>query len=253
MTPDATPATPSAGPQSVDRALELLDVIAEAPDPVSAKALARRAGCALSTVYHLLGPLTARGLVVRTSAGYALGHRIPTLHQDFQRQLHLGRDTREVLLRLRDATGAQAYFSTFRDGGIAIVDSTAAHADRPTPFVVGPESRAHATAHGKALLAALPRAVRQRYLTEHGLPPLTEHTITSRDRFEAELRRVRRGGVAVSVAESDTGYACLAVPLPTPGLPGQARALSVSLPASAYQRHHARLVQVLTRAARDVH
>lgn len=64
---------PSPGPQSVDRALAVLDAVADADRPVGAKALARQLGCALSTVYHLTGPLLARGYLVRTSEGYAPG------------------------------------------------------------------------------------------------------------------------------------------------------------------------------------
>ncbi|MFF2518422.1 helix-turn-helix domain-containing protein [Streptomyces sp. NPDC058086] len=57
------------GPQSVDHALALLDAVADAPGPLSAKALTRRLGCSLSTVYHLLGPLTARGYLMRGPEG----------------------------------------------------------------------------------------------------------------------------------------------------------------------------------------
>ncbi|MDG4866384.1 hypothetical protein P8605_50345, partial [Streptomyces sp. T-3] len=93
--------------------------------PVTAKALARHLGCALSTVYHLLGPLTARGHLTRTADGYALGHRVPALNQAFRRQLRIGPGVGELLLKVRRATGAEAYFTTYRDGLITVVDSTA--------------------------------------------------------------------------------------------------------------------------------
>lgn len=238
------------GPHSVDRALELLDAVAEAPHPVTAKALARRLGCALSTVYHLLGPLTARGHLARTADGYTLGPRVPALHQSFRHQQGLGPGGGELLLRVRRAAGAEAYFTAYRDGRITVLDTTAP-ATATDPWTPGPELRAHATAHGKALLAAIPRATRHRYLTDHGMPRLTDRTITSTDRFEAELARVRAEGVAVSVGEADPAYTCLAVRLPGGETEtGLVRALSVSVRTTEFRRRHGELRSALTAATK---
>ncbi|MFI6639401.1 IclR family transcriptional regulator [Streptomyces sp. NPDC050504] len=223
------------GPRSVDRALALLDLVAEADGPVGAKELARRAGVSLSTAYHLLGPLTERGHVVRAPGGYVLGHRAPALHRAFRRQLGGAPDVAGLLLAARRATGAEAYFSTYRGGRIAVIDSTAPVTDTTDPFTPGPETRAHATAHGKVLLASLPRRERARYLADHGMARFTDRTITSAERFEAEAVRVRGGGVAVSMGEADPAYTCLAVPLP------EGHALSVALPTREFRARHGAL------------
>ncbi|MFI2368402.1 IclR family transcriptional regulator [Streptomyces sp. NPDC018833] len=242
-------ASPASGPQSVDRALEILDAVADAPGPVGAKALARRLGCSLSTVYHLLGPLTARGHLLRTGEGYAPGPRAVALHRSFQRHLGLGPQLAEMLPRLRRATGAQAYVTAYRDGRIVMLDSTVPVTDSEHPFVPGPESRAHATAHGKALLAALPRPARRRYLAEHGMARFTDRTITAVDRFEAEVERVRGRGYAVSVGEADPAYTCLAATLADQSSQGVVHALSLSLPTADFRRRHGELRAALVRAA----
>ncbi|WP_017537086.1 MULTISPECIES: IclR family transcriptional regulator [Nocardiopsis] len=241
--------TASDGPRSVERALDLLDAVAEGSGPVSAKALARRVGCSLSTVYHLLGPLTERGHVVRTPRGYALGPRVPHLHRAYGSQVRTASAMRDLLPAVRKATGAEAYFTVFQGGEITVVDSTAPPEEGADPFVVARERRAHATAHGKALLASLPRSARTRYLDRHGMARLTAHTITARDAFEAELARVRRTGLAVSVGEADDAYSCLAVPLGGPTEGAEARALSVSLPTHEYRDRRPRIEEVLHRAA----
>ncbi len=237
------------GPQSLDRALDLLDAVADAPGPVTARDLADRLGCSLSTVYTLLGPLTARGHLARTRGGYVLGPRIPALHRAYRRREPAEPDVRDLLLRVARAAGTPAYYSTYRDGRIAVVESTGPAAADGDPFEAGTEPHAHATAHGKVLLAALSRPARRRYLAEHGLPRFTEHTITDPDRLEAELGLVRRLGLAVSVGEYDPDWMCLAVPLPPSG-GGPARALSVSLP-TAHRAARGRIGDVLTRAARQ--
>ncbi len=66
---------------SVQRALRVLEIVASHPDGLAAKAVARRAGMALSTTYHLLNTLAAEGYVVRLEAGrgYGLGHQVSVL------------------------------------------------------------------------------------------------------------------------------------------------------------------------------
>ncbi|UYQ65339.1 IclR family transcriptional regulator [Streptomyces peucetius] len=248
--PRPAPAGPT-GPQSVDRALEILDAVADAAEPVGAKALARRLGCSLSTVYHLLGPLTARGHLVRTGAGYAPGPRVAALNQSFRRHLGLGPQVAELLPRLRRATGAEAYLTAYRDGRIVVIDSTVPVTDVGHPFLPGAETRAHATAHGKALLAALPRPARRRYLAEHGMARFTDRTITVADRFEAELTQVRGQGYAVSMGEADPAFTCLATTLPCQdgGPEGVLHALSVSLPTADFRQRHGRIRAAVARAA----
>lgn len=233
------------GPQSVDRAMALLDAVTDAPGPLSAKVLAREVGCSLSTVYHLLGPLTARGYLVRGPEGYVPGSRVPALHRSFQRHMGAGAAVAALLPQVRRATGAEVYFTAYRGGRITVVDTTAPLTDTGHPFAPGLETRAHATAHGKALLASLSRAARRRYLADHGMARFTERTITDEERFEAELMSVRNRGLAVSVGEADPAYTCLAVLLP--GRPDQA--LSVSLPYEDFRRRRDEVGSLLRLAA----
>ncbi|MHB9849178.1 IclR family transcriptional regulator [Streptomyces krungchingensis] len=239
----------STGPHSVDRALALLDALAKVPHPVSAKFLARRLDCALSTIYSLLAALTARGYAARTANGYTLGPEVPALYRAFQRQLALGPTERELLQQVRDAVGAEAYLSMYRSGQIAVLDSTLPLTASVDPFPVGRDLNAHATAHGKVLLASLPRESRQRYLQAHGMTRWTARTITDPEDFESEVVQVRRRGVAVSVGEVVPAFTCIAVPVPRGGPKEPARALSVSLPTDDYARGHLRVAAALTRAA----
>ncbi|MFJ3670243.1 IclR family transcriptional regulator C-terminal domain-containing protein [Streptomyces sp. NPDC090106] len=137
-----------------------------------------------------------------------------------------------LLSRVRQATGAEAYYTAYGSGRITVIDTTAPFDDGRNPFTPGLETRAHATAHGKVLLSSLSRVERRRYFAGHGMARLTERTITDEERFEAELASVRRQGPAVSVGEADLGCTCLAVSLPH----RRDHALSVSLPLADFRQ-----------------
>ncbi|MFD8754884.1 IclR family transcriptional regulator [Kitasatospora sp. NPDC059577] len=203
------------GPRAADRTLEVLELVAQADGPVPAKALARTLGCALSTVYTLLAPLTERGYLVRTDGGYTLGYRISALHRAFRQQMGLADGIDGVLARMRHSTHASANYVAYQGDGLVIADvrTAAVEGAEPVDLTVGIDPRSHAYAHGKIALAAAGPAARRRYLEQPGLHRFTPHTIASAERLDRELRRIRRIGVALDVEEARPGLACLAAPV----------------------------------------
>jgi DNA-binding IclR family transcriptional regulator len=92
---------------------------------------------------------------------------------------------------------------------------------------IGRRLPAHATALGKALLAARP-ADELDALLPGPLPALTPHTITDRTALHAELATIRDRGYAVDREENTEGIVCVArvVPLRDPATD----AISLSIP-----------------------
>ena len=50
----------------------------------------------------------------------------------------------------------------------------------------------------------------EEYIRSHGLPPLTDHTITSREGLFRELDKIRRQGFAIDDEECEQGARCVA-------------------------------------------
>ena len=99
--------------ESVDRALALLDALAELPSGARVSELAQRTAINQSTVSRLLGTLMARGFVDRddTTARYRLGLRLVAYADAVLAGLDVRAIARPHLERLVEQTGETATLS----------------------------------------------------------------------------------------------------------------------------------------------
>lgn len=212
--------------ESVRRALTLLDVVGDADRPLSAKILARRAGLAQPTAYHLLRTLVHEGYLAKVDGeGYVLGDRVAALAGRLGGKAAHALRWRPVLKELHDELNAAAYLAVLADGEITVVDIVDSPTTPRVDLWVGFHDAAHATALGKAVLSALDDRDRQAYLAAHDLPDLTPRTVTDRRVLLRELQAV--GDYALDHEEYALGTACVATPVRTPTMTG---AVAVSVP-----------------------
>lgn len=76
--------------------------------------------------------------------------------------------------------------------------------------------RPQTTALRKTILANLPKWRVGEILDEHGMPKVTEKTVTDRDELKAELEEIRKRGYAIDNEERVEGMRCIAAPVVGP-------------------------------------
>ena len=165
--------------QSVDRALYLLETIAEAGGEATLTELATRTGLNISTCHHLLATLIQRGFAAKVPGRrlYALGARILYLGHACL-QVDLPRRAQPYLEAINRATGETVHLAALQgDAVITLAVREARHAVRVDTGKIGKLEAPHATSIGKAILAWLPEDEMRRILA-HGMKRFTEHTIT---------------------------------------------------------------------------
>jgi DNA-binding IclR family transcriptional regulator len=236
---------------SVRRALQVLEVVAQAGDGVTAKAVARRTGFKLPTTYHLLNTLVHEGYLVRLhhARGYGLGYKLTGLHRQLCEQLDVTPRVAGALEYTHRRSGTATYYGVFRDAELVVahvVDSAAA--PRVQPLDVGFHEAAHATAFGKVLLAAMTPAQRRDYLFGAGLARLTDRTITRLDTFEEELAQVREVGLAQEVEEFRPDLACVAAPVINED-GAVVGAVATSAPAAHFAAHRGQMAEAVRGGA----
>jgi DNA-binding IclR family transcriptional regulator len=91
-----------------------------------------------------------------------------------------------------------------------VLESPKAHRVAAT---VGEFSYFHSTSVGKSIAAYLSAEEKEEAILRHGMPPMTQATITSRSALEEELEKVRREGVAVDNEENAPGIICVGGPI----------------------------------------
>ncbi|GAA2009041.1 IclR family transcriptional regulator [Brevibacterium samyangense] len=243
-----------AGLASVQKAFALLDVVASHHRGMTAKEIASALDTPLPSVYRMLKTLVASEHLVhlKEESRYGLGYRLHALDASLRRQVGTPPAVAALVRDLHACADAAAYYAVHRGDDIVVahvVDSPAR--PRITPMDFGFNDAAHATAFGKVLLAAMTPEQRDTYLAAHGLPAMTEATVTDRATLEAILADVTRSGIAVEQEEIIRGASCMAAPVRD--LAGRTLgSVAVSLRPDRFAAHVPRLTSVLRETAHHV-
>jgi DNA-binding IclR family transcriptional regulator len=225
------------GPKSVARSLRVLLALADAEGGARLADLSERLGLPVPTVHRLLQALIAEGFALQDpeSRRYELGPSAARIADVSLAHEALRHRARPVLDRVMEASG-ETVFLTVRSGDqLQYVDTVM---PRTTVRMVGrPGDRdvLHATSQGKALLAFLPPARRDEIVQYLRFDRFTDHTITDRAQFLAELEHVRSDGFAIQDEEREIGIRAVTAPVLDPsGYP--VAALCIGAPAFRVSR-----------------
>src|ERR1700730_14945706 len=180
------PDSPSA---AVERALAMLEHVAQASEGLSNAEISRKLNIPKSSASYILRTLETQGYLTRDgeSGKYRVGLKILSLSR-----------------------GAL--------GGLDGPDAVYIEKVEPEGFIrmdiwVGRRMRVHATSVGKALVAYIPQEQLEQILRKSGMEKRTPKTITILPRLLKELEKVRAQGYAVDDEENNLGARCLGAPI----------------------------------------
>src|SRR5690625_2379280 len=176
--------------QSVDRTIELLELLADEGGQASLSELASQTELPLPTIHRLMRTLLAHGYVRQLpSREYSLGPRLIRLGESAGRQF--GTAAQPFLTRLARELGESANLAMIdRDMAVYVAQASSAHSMRMFTEV-GRRVFTHSTGVGKAILAQLPDPAVEDILTRAGMPPATSKTIDTVPDLLTELDRIR--------------------------------------------------------------
>ena len=194
----------------LDRALDVLEVLASNERPVGVSEIARQIGTTKTAVFRILATLEHRGYVRRHDhvPTYVPGARLITLGERARREIDVRAIARPYLEQLNERFGETVNLGVLAQNDIIYIDmAESAHGLRMAARV-GAHDPAYATALGKAILAYLPPAERERHLPDTFVR-CTPGTVRDRDALAQELAAVRERGVAEEIGQNEIGARCL--------------------------------------------
>jgi DNA-binding IclR family transcriptional regulator len=198
---------------SVQRAVAVLDALADAEPDLGTNEIARRTGINASTVSRLLATLADGGLVDHDAftGRYRLGLRFIQLGNAVLTRLDLREIARPHLAALVEETGETVTLCAPAVHEAVTVDFAQSPASVRSVARIGRPSVAHATAVGKVVLACGGE------LPAGRLEAFTARTITDRDALTGEIDAVARRGYALAVGEREEDLNAIAAPIPGAG------------------------------------
>ena len=221
---------------SVEKALDILNAIADSEDGIGTRELGRELGINITTVHNIATTLLNRGYLRkgRRTKRFKLGMRLLGMGRPDRVREAMTEAAMPYVQNLVGTVGEAVLLAALQEGNIVhltfIQSPHALRVDKKD----SEDPDLHATAFGKVLLAAMSSQTLEAYLTETPLKKFTPRTLATRKRLLAELQQVRKLGYAMTVDEEIIGVSAVAVPIADPS--GRTiAAIGVSAPTSRFK------------------
>lgn len=201
---------------AIDRALDVLELVAQSRESVSISAMVERLEIPRTTVFRIVKQLVARGYLIENDdlpGYYHLGFEILTLANGMTVISDLRQMAHSVMDKLAIESKQVAQLGVLRDYNVTYIDQMMP----PNPVLLYTSLYSvlplNISASGKVLAAYAKPNVYEYLIQNIKFEKKTENTIDNLDDFIQELNKVREQGYAEDVEEFSIGIGCIAVPI----------------------------------------
>lgn len=200
--------------QTVLKALDILECVADADRPLSAAAVAKRCEVSRPTAHRLLCTLAERGYVAHVAgSAYRLGTQVLSLSKKVLDSLDLPELAKPHMRKLSDVANETVHLSILDNTEILYIAKVESSQSVRMASTIGARNKLHCTAMGKAILAFLPGADQAKLIEQLKLTNCTAAAITDQAALVEELARVRAQKFAIDDEESEDGVRCVGAPI----------------------------------------
>src|SRR4029077_4056352 len=195
---DSSPAT------AVERALNILENIAQRRDGLTNSEISRKLAIPKRSASYILRTLERRGYLRREgeTGRYKLGLKILSLGGDAQSNLDVADVALPFMRSLVERLHLTSHLAVLDQGEAVYIENLEAPGFFKVNTWVGRRMYLHSTSVGKALLAWLPKPEMETIVRQHGMKKRTPKTINTLSRLLADLGAVKDQGYAVDDEEN---------------------------------------------------
>lgn len=199
-----------AGTAAFSKFMHVLQLVADSEQPLNVGALVKASGYPRPTVHRIVAALVAEGLLVENNSGalLALGPRLIQLASRSWGRSDLRLAAVDELKRLRDITGETVHLAVPNGNTMVYIEKLESPSAVRMASRIGSSVALHATAVGKAYMAALEPAALEPLLRGLPLPRYTDNTLVKLPDLRKQLQITRERGWSVDGEEHEAGIFC---------------------------------------------
>jgi DNA-binding IclR family transcriptional regulator len=200
---------------NLTRAINIIELLSEHPEGLNATEITSKLKVPRNSVFRITQTLREHGYLVRDeeTKTFQLSQKLLTLGYAALSEQSLIEKSLVIMRKLRDQFKETVPLGVLHGSeGMVVEEVQGLHSFR---FVLEPGRRfhLHTAAPGKAMLAFLPDEEREVFIKKIKFNKFTANTITDKESFRRELKKIRRKGYAVDHAEEIQGMHCVGAPV----------------------------------------
>lgn len=203
---------------ALERALNIVEYLAQESQPVTLKTLSAALDIPMSSAFRLIKNLTHRGYVQElegSQASYILGDQIVALAISHERGSSIRIKAMPYMNELSAKLDQTVQLAVMRNGNLLYIDQVLSHSTVSVSIVAPLYTplNIHTSAAGKLLFSYLEPTEQENFLKKINFIPSTKYTITDPVQFREEAMSSRKQGYSVDKEEYAIGIGCIAVPV----------------------------------------
>ena len=201
--------------KSLQKALDIIEYLAQNPKGATLTGMVDALGINRTTCHRFLTNLTRLGLIEKKPKGktYRIGLKLVSIGLSAYREISYRQVALPLLKQIRDKTGETTNLTLMDGGEIVIADRYRSLHLMDTALDIGSRMPAHCTSTGKAILAFTNVDDLNAILSKMTFEKRTRKTITNKNNFLKELKRIRQVGYSVCDEEFEVGMSSVGAPI----------------------------------------
>lgn len=202
--------------QSAEKALKILEYLAQQSEPVRLMDIAKNLGMNTSTTLRFLNTLIALEYAAQEedTSKYYLTYKLVALGHQVNSNKPLQRIISPYLKKLSETINESVCLAIEHNHQVIYIDVV----EGPRQIVkamqrIGNIAPLHCTGIGKLFLTEYSTTELDELIKEQGLQKFTEHTLTTKKELITEIEEVKKRGYAFDNEECEIGAKCIAFPI----------------------------------------
>jgi len=201
--------------QVLDRALDLIELLATSEKGQSIAELSAATGLPKSTIHRILATYAERHYIEKDeeTSVYSLGQKFVEIASIYLNKIVLKTEAAPVMHEMATTFNAICYLGVLENNEVMYLERAEQFNSLRLYTQIGKREPLYCTALGKVLMGALPEEEFERIACHLNYKPYTPNSVKNFEEFKREVKTTRVNGYALDIGEHVAGNSCFAMPI----------------------------------------